>query len=142
TAEATIEESAAEAKRNVASAQSQVDMLTKQRKTITAQLAQLRSLFAMPGVIGSDHVDPAQAECACRASEQIADGQELEDLLAEDGSGEGEQKSEDSSQTDSSQADSSQADSSEEGSAESDSAESKSSQAQDAADSSESEAAQ
>src|SRR5699024_3161814 len=120
------------AKRNVASAQSQVDLLTKQRKTITAQLDQLRSLFAMPGVMGGDNVDPAKAESASHATEQIADGQELEDLLAEDGSGEGEQKSqdstqEDSSEADSSQADSSEADSSEKGDAETDSSESKSS---------------
>src|SRR5699024_9473747 len=74
TAEATIEESAAEAKRNVASAQPQVDLLTKQRKTITAQLDQLRSLFAMPGVMGGDNVDPAKAESASHATEQIADG--------------------------------------------------------------------
>jgi hypothetical protein len=40
----------------------------------------------MPGVMGGDSVDPAKAESASHATEQIADGQELEDLLADDDS--------------------------------------------------------
>lgn len=87
TAEATIEESAAEAKRNLSSAQSQVDLLTKQRRTITAQLEQLRSMFAAPGLF--DDVDLTedksdQEAAAALPTERIALGAERGNLTTED----------------------------------------------------------
>src|SRR5699024_1602613 len=68
TAEATIEESQAESRRNIQAAQSQVDLLTKQRKTIAAQLDQLRSMFATPGLL------PATEEPHAPSPERVAAG--------------------------------------------------------------------
>jgi len=67
----------------VSAAQSQVDLLTKQRRTITAQLQQLQSMFAAPGLfdgldLSDDKSDKVKAAAA--PTEKIGSEEELEEL--------------------------------------------------------------
>ena len=73
----------------MSAAQSQVDLLTKQRRTITAQMEQLRSMFSAPGLF--DDVDleddrSDQIKAAAYPTEKIGSKEELEKLKAAEGS--------------------------------------------------------